>query len=460
MQKIGIFILFLLCSMGAWAQNEVKANEWFQAADYAAAKKEYGLLLRRHPSSALFAYRYARCAQELGDYTTALEYFAKSGNRYDLKHFHLGEIYLKLGHAEQAIASYETYLSTLKPDSERGAYVRTQIYKAEKLQRYLRRVEKVEIIDSVETSVDSILAYCPLSVEAGTMTYTPKRNIVYTNQRQDRTLWATTHDSTSIIVSSHNLMGQWSSPDTLPSIVNFTKQQGYPYVLSDGVTLYFAACDTSGLGGYDIYVTRYNMHTESYTTPENVGMPFNSTANDYMMLIDEHRNIGYFATDRFSANGKVRIYSFVPTVQKNYWRGLSQDSLVAYAQLRYVWPVQQPNEITKRDSIINPSPTEAVIEKEIFFILNDSVVYTSLTDFRNINAQKKYQEWAEIQLQIQNNAQQLATLREQYSQADDEARKKMAPAILQLEQLQSQYATQCDQLINKSRELETSAHQQ
>ena len=87
MQKIGIFILFLLCSMGAWAQNEVKANEWFQAADYSAAKKEYGLLLRRHPSSALFAYRYARCAQELGDYTTALEYFAKSGNRYDLKHF-------------------------------------------------------------------------------------------------------------------------------------------------------------------------------------------------------------------------------------------------------------------------------------------------------------------------------------------------------------------------------------
>ena len=169
MQKIGIFILFLLCSMTVFAQNEVKANEWFQAADYSAAKKEYGLLLRRYPSSALFAYRYARCAQELGDYQTALEYFAKSGNRYDLKHFNLGEIYLKLGYAEKAIASYETYLSTLKPDSERGAYVRAQIYKAEKLQRYLRRVEKVEIIDSVETSVDSILAYCPLSIEAGTI---------------------------------------------------------------------------------------------------------------------------------------------------------------------------------------------------------------------------------------------------------------------------------------------------
>ena len=122
--------------------------------------------------------------------------------------------------------------------------------------------------------------------------------------------------------------------------------------------------------------------------------------------------------------------------------------------------MQQPNEIAERDSIAVASPIEEVIEKEIFFILNDSVVYTSLTDFRNINAQKKYQEWVDIQRKIQNNAQKLVTLREQYSQADDEARKKMAPAILQLEQLQSQYAAQCEQLIHKSRELETSARQQ
>ena len=455
MRKLCIFILLLLASIPLSAQNEAKANDLFQSADYSGAMKEYGLLLKRYPSSALFAYRYARCAQELGDYTTAIQYFKKSGNRYDLKHFNLGEIYLTLCYPEEAIASYEAYLATQPSDSERIPYVRTQIHKAEKLQRYLRRVEKVNIIDSVETTIDSILTYCPLSAEVGSMTYTPDSNIIYTNQRADRRLWATIHDSLSVIVSSHSLMGQWSHPDTLPQEVNIAEKQAYPYVLSDGVTIYFAACDSNGLGGYDIYVTRYNTYTDSYTTPENLGMPFNSTANDYLMLIDEHNNIGYFATDRFSPKGKVRIYSFIPAGQKSYWRGLSQDSLVAYAQLRYTWSTERMPSNNNTTSSSNRIATEDT-EKKIFFVLNDSVVYTSVNDFQNPNALKKYQEWEELQKQITNNTKRLEQLRHQYSEADPMGQKKLTPTILRLEQLQSQYSIQSNDLINKSRELEVS----
>ena len=455
MRKLCVFILILLASAPLLAQNEAKANDLFQSANYTSALKEYGLLLRRYPSSALFAYRYARCAQELGDYTTAIQYFKKSGNRYDLKHFNLGEIYLTLCYPEEAIASYEAYLATQPSDSERIPYVRTQIHKAEKLQRYLRRVEKVNIIDSVETTIDSILTYCPLSAEVGSMTYTPDSNIIYTNQRADRRLWATIHDSLSVIVSSHSLMGQWSHPDTLPQEVNIADKQAYPYVLSDGVTIYFAACDSNGLGGYDIYVTRYNTYTDSYTTPENLGMPFNSTANDYLMLIDEHNNIGYFATDRFSPKGKVRIYSFIPAGQKSYWRGLSQDSLVAYAQLRYTWSTERMPSNNNNTSPSNRIATEDT-EKKIFFVLNDSVVYTSVNDFQNPNALKKYQEWEELQKQITNNTKRLEQLRHQYSEADPMGQKKLTPTILRLEQLQSQYSIQSNDLINKSRELEVS----
>ena len=455
MRKLCVFILILLASAPLLAQNEAKANDLFQSANYTSALKEYGLLLRRYPSSALFAYRYARCAQELGDYTTAIQYFKKSGNRYDLKHFNLGEIYLTLCYPEEAIASYEAYLATQPSDSERIPYVRTQIHKAEKLQRYLRRVEKVNIIDSVETTIDSILTYCPLSAEVGSMTYTPDSNIIYTNQRADRRLWATIHDSLSVIVSSHSLMGQWSHPDTLPQEVNIADKQAYPYVLSDGVTIYFAACDSNGLGGYDIYVTRYNTYTDSYTTPENLGMPFNSTANDYLMLIDEHNNIGYFATDRFSPKGKVRIYSFIPAGQKSYWRGLSQDSLVAYAQLRYTWSTERMPSNNNTTSPSNRIATEDT-EKKIFFVLNDSVVYTSVNDFQNPNALKKYQEWEELQKQITNNTKRLEQLRHQYSEADPMGQKKLTPTILRLEQLQSQYSTQSNDLINQSRALENS----
>ena len=116
------------------------------------------------------------------------------------------------------------------------------------------------------------------------------------------------------------LLDQWTQPDTLPENINFTSDQCSPYVLNDGVTLYFAAKDSNGLGGLDIYVSRYNMATENYTNPENLGFPYNSTANEYLFVLDEMRQIGYLATDRFAAEGRVHVYSFAISADKQYWR--------------------------------------------------------------------------------------------------------------------------------------------
>lgn len=462
MQKIRIILLFLVFSSAVFAQNAVKADALFQDGDYSAAKVEYQRLLKRYPTSALYNYRYARCTQELGDYQTALDYFEKSGSRYDLKHFYVGEICMRLFYFDRAIDSYEKYLATLESSSHRIPYIKSQLLQAEKMKRYMRRVEKVEIVDSVETTVDSILYYCTLSPEAGTMQCNLQNDIVYTNQREDRRLWATKrNDSTTVIVSSHSLMDQWTTPDTLPQNVNMSAQQAYPYMLSDGVTLYFSSCDTSGLGGYDIYVTRYNTHTEVYTAPENLGMPFNSTGNDYLMLIDENKNIGYFATDRFTKKGRVSIYTFIPTKQKTYWRGVSQDSLAAYAQLHYTIAAQMPLE-QEEETNIQPIITqkEEKTANDIFFVLNDSVVYTSLAEFHNPTARKNYQEWTNLRKQVEYDTQHLANLRQQYSEAEETERKKMAPVILRLEDKLSQSIEQCDKLIHTIRQLEFNHLQQ
>ena len=86
-------------------QTHSSADRLFQEGDYAKAQSEYGALLKSYPRNALYLYRYARCAQELGDLTTALRYFELSGDRYDLKHFYVGEIYLQLWRTEESIAA-------------------------------------------------------------------------------------------------------------------------------------------------------------------------------------------------------------------------------------------------------------------------------------------------------------------------------------------------------------------
>ena len=465
MARSRIFIITLLClaahTLGASAlsaQNANKADGLFQAANYAEAQKEYGLLLKGSPSYPLYLYRYARCAQELGDYWTAIKYFEKSGNRYDLKHYNLGEIYLHLGYAGHAIEAYQNYLKTLKAGSEREAYILAQIYKAEKLQRYMRRVEKVQIIDSIEIPLNNLLSTYPLSAETGSLSWDSNGQLVYTNQRNDRKLWATKNDTTQLIVSSRSLMNTWTTPDTLPSVINMAAEQNYPYLLSDGVTLYFASKDTSGLGGYDIYVSRYNTYTETYTTPENIGFPYNSTANDYLMVIDEIHQIGYFATDRRSKSGHVHVYTFVPTSAKSYWRNISQDSLVAYAQLRY--SLQANEEIINKPNTSQQATTTEKEEEEIFFVLNDSVLYTSMSDFQSSIARENYQEWHNMQQQMQLDEESLGQLRLQYATSDVAVKKELTPQILQLEKKQSQLQEQCDELLQSVRQIESETYQQ
>lgn len=117
------------------------------------------------------------------------------------------------------------------------------------------------------------------------------------------------------LYSRIKLINNWSDPEPL----NTLNEQGnvnYPYLMADGVTLYYASDGEGSLGGYDIFVTRYDSESSSYLRPDNIGMPFNSPANDYMYVIDELNNLGWFASDRYQPEDKVCIYVFVPNETK------------------------------------------------------------------------------------------------------------------------------------------------
>ena len=437
MRKIYSLILFLACALLAMAQTHSSADKLFQAGDYTTAQEQYGKLLRSYPTNALYLYRYARCAQELGDLPTALQYFDKAGDRYMLKYFYLGEIYLQQWYAEAAIEAYNKYLSSLTEPNEREPYIAQQIAHAEKLQRYLRRVERVAVIDSVLVPLNSSLITNSLSLspEAGHLQYDSLGGIGFTNQRGDHRLWSQLVDSSQILLSSHRLLDAWTTPDTLPATINFTACQISPYLLNDGVTLYFAAQDPNGLGGLDIYISRYNTATELYTAPENLGFPYNSPANEYMFILDENQGVGYLATDRFAPQGYVHIYSWAIPEQRQYCRGMSSDSLVAYAQLsafdKATPETLEPLELLKpleQHTQVCSEPHDA-----ISFVINDSVIYTSVDDFLSPGARRLFMEWEQLQERLTKEQDQLELLRMQYMQAEDSEQATIAPQILKLE---------------------------
>lgn len=449
MRKILFFIVCIVCTTSLMGQTPSGADREFRAGNYTEAQKTYKVLLKSYPSNQLYLYRYARCAQELGDDLTAVKYFEKSGNRYKLKHYYAGQSYLRLWRVEEALNEFNTYLD--KQPDDNLEHTRELIEQAEKLQRYMRRVEQMQVIDSVKVPLTDMLKVVELSAEAGSLSLDTNHSLIYTNQRKDRKIWAANDESRRIIVSNHRLLDTWSPCDTFPETINFAQDQCSPYMLTDGLTIYFAAKYDNGLGGLDIYMSRYNTLTESFTTPENLGMPYNSPANEYMMVIDETRRVGYLATDRFAEPGHVHVYSFAIPEQKQYWRNIDQEMLISYAQLK------QFDRFTEKIEQVEPVDTPTDEIEDFSFIINDSIVYQSLSDFAQTSSKEKYQEYTRLEQQLQADEQQLELLRKQYTLAENEQRKQLAPSILQLENSLTLLAKRSQLLLQEIRQIEMSA---
>ena len=106
--------------------------------------------------------------------------------------------------------------------------------------------------------------------------------------------------------------GEWESPVDIDPMAGENGDVNYPFLLPDGITLYYASDGESSIGGYDIYMARRNADN-GFLEPVNLGMPYNSPFNDYMMAIDEYTGVGWFASDRNRIPGKVTVYVFVPS---------------------------------------------------------------------------------------------------------------------------------------------------
>jgi outer membrane protein OmpA-like peptidoglycan-associated protein len=99
--------------------------------------------------------------------------------------------------------------------------------------------------------------------------------------------------------------GQWSAPQNLGLGVNTEGNELFPFVLNDSI-LYFASDGHFGLGGLDIYESRFR--DGLWTKAENLGVPVNSSADDFSFIADSTGNKGYFSSVRNGVND--RIYSF------------------------------------------------------------------------------------------------------------------------------------------------------
>jgi Tol biopolymer transport system component len=104
-----------------------------------------------------------------------------------------------------------------------------------------------------------------------------------------------------------NKRGTWSNPVNLGNVINTDGDEMSPFIHFDGRTLYFASNGLPGMGGFDIYLTRMN-DDSTWTEPQNLGYPINTSSDETGLVIDASGQKAYFSSKRDNRNGKDIFY--------------------------------------------------------------------------------------------------------------------------------------------------------
>lgn len=351
----------------------------------------------------------------------------------------------QLNMAKQRLADYDVegarecvdkYLAQggrrAKPTAEMKAAAAAVDEEIDRMELMLGRVERVMVIDSLTVPKDAFVNYYRLAAEAGYLHSGDRLEddlgpnhgrVAYVSPDSRLMLWAKT-DSAGVqrLVESSKLSdGTWDKPTYLEGALNQGGKVDYPYLLVDGSSLYFAGDGATSLGGLDIMLSRYD--GEKWLEPQNVGMPFNSPYDDYMMAIDESTGIGWWATDRNQIADSVTIYIFRPNeVRENYPEGTDGiASLAKLISLKDTW--SDRGEVDALQAKLrrledNANKRQHADNKEFTLSLGNGRIYTDLRDFKSSEARKAMEDYLILSDELRLNKYDLGKLRAKYASGD------------------------------------------
>jgi len=464
--KIGCIIVLIGLYSNIYAQSLDQAKKLYNEGLYEEAKPAFERLVLQSPNNSSYSLWYGVCCFETGDLENAEKYLLIAKNRKVMDSYrYLAAIYTTSYRFAEAAKTWEEYIAEMTKKKENTQAYEQQLERVEKLLRMKDKTEDVQIIDSMVVNKDQILSSYYLSEDCGTLlmyndffqSSGQSETTVYLNPKGDQAYYAhSSFDNRYALFTQSKLLDTWTDEKAI--FASDTADNNYPFVLGDGLTLYFASQGNGSIGGYDLFVTRYNTNTNTYLAPEQLGMPFNSTANDYMMVFDEAKRLGWFVSDRNQPEGKACVYLFIPNEFRKYLPESENDEwLTARSTLRSIRDTWQPgSDYTEqiRLATTDLSLTEKKIIRDFEFIVNDRTIYYTLNEFRNTDAKTLYERVIGLRQQATALEVNLFEQRQTYSQGDTTVRDQLKPSVLQSERELKALLLQINELEKRARNTE------
>lgn len=308
------------------------------------------------------------------------------------------------------------------------------------IEELLPNTRSLVFIDSLVVDKDNFLSQLRLTEEIGTYTLPdaiiPRERIENTETGQ--TVFINSLQNTAFLALADSVgtlrlnalfrnAGQWTDPQPIAELCNFTYQD-FPFLCTDGSTLYFSAAGPESIGGLDLFVTRYSEETRQFVRPQNLGFPYNSPANDYLLAIDEELGIGVLVSDRQQPDDKVCIYWFIEEEQRDVYDYDPDDeenvaTVQRLAAISSIADSQVGHETDIRNVCQHWEATLQEQNKEkdtkCTYIIDNDTTYDSLDEFRNSSARDLAEQWIAAQAELRELETRQQQMRDTYAETRD-----------------------------------------
>ncbi|MCB2196590.1 MAG: hypothetical protein KQH79_12070 [Bacteroidetes bacterium] len=322
-----------------------------QNENYQEAYPYYRKMLDQYPKEPIYHYYVGRCLLFIDkDPLKAIKYlrFASTKDVPVDVYYYLGRAYIKNYRFQKALETlqifeknaskkelrnlqYEVYLSMAQNGLYLTKYIREplvyskqvfdlddfyKIYSFEDLEGSF--IKQDDFFENDSTKTNAVI-FVPGSLQNQGVVYFTKRN----EKRGDLDIYSITRLSDST----------WSEPENLGEVINTPFDESYPFMHSDGTTLYFASKGHYSMGGYDIYKSTWDWNTQQWSEPENLDFPVNSPYNDFLFVPTPNKKIAFFASDRDTDFNQIMVYKLKLTSSEPYIELHSYQDIRKYAKL-------------------------------------------------------------------------------------------------------------------------------
>lgn len=207
--------------------------------------------------------------------------------------------------------------------------------------------------------------------------------------------------------------GTWQTE----SVNNIPAPAYSPFLLDDGLTLYYTSDNYQTLGGRDVMMSTRNSITEDWRQPQNLGMPYNSPFDELLFAIDATDSIGWLVTTRNFLDGdSATIYYFIPSDTRRNLDDLENVTQRArISSIADTWPegFSPTYKITLKNSIKPATPK--VETTEFVLHLPDGTTFTCYDQLKNDKARRAMKEYLEAADKVTKTENELNGMYDEYS---------------------------------------------